>query len=195
MHALIESSVGYSLFKLASKIDTATLTPQTALNSLKLAAFLPFTSASNALDNILAVSEGIVSPALASFLDLSLTKEKDLVLAVGDANLAGNIKAQLGYLTLIIGKLNVTKDSSAKSTIIREKSCVRSGLISRSLWLSSRTVISIALSWVLGTLIRVQRYGSLCQRQILEEKFCLPAEGSNIKWIALLLKAEMWIRT
>jgi nucleolar protein 56 len=109
MHALIESSVGYSLFKLASKIDTATLTPQTALNSLKLAAFLPFTSASNALDNILAVSEGIVSPALASFLDLSLTKEKDLVLAVGDANLAGNIKAQLGYLTLIIGKLKCNK--------------------------------------------------------------------------------------
>lgn len=62
---------------------------------VKLVSFLPFKSAQHALENCLDVSEGIMNASLKSFLELNL-KGKNGVLGVGEPNLGGSIKADLG---------------------------------------------------------------------------------------------------
>ena len=67
--------------------------------SFSLAAFLPFTSAVDALSNANAISEGIVSDQLRSFVTTNLPKKlKKFLLGVSDAKLGGALSEQLNGL-------------------------------------------------------------------------------------------------
>ena len=64
-----------------------------------LAAFLPFSSAVDALSNANAISEGIVSDQLRSFVTTNLPKKlKKFLLGVSDAKLGGALSEQLNGL-------------------------------------------------------------------------------------------------
>jgi hypothetical protein len=61
---------------------------------VKLVAFHPFQSGVNALDNINAISEGLVHDDLRTFLDTNLPKEKKrakMILGVADSRIASTI--------------------------------------------------------------------------------------------------------
>jgi hypothetical protein len=61
---------------------------------VKLVAFHPFQSGVNALDNINAISEGLVHDDLRTFLDTNLPKEKKrakMILGVADSRIASAI--------------------------------------------------------------------------------------------------------
>jgi len=70
---------------------------------VKLTAFLPFTSAENALENINAISEGAIHDSLRSFLEMNLPKVKAgkqkaaFTLGVADAKLGTAIHETLSY--------------------------------------------------------------------------------------------------
>ena len=67
--------------------------------SFSLAAFLPFTSAVDALSNANAISEGIVSDQLRNFVTTNLPKKlKKFLLGVSDAKLGGALSEQLNGL-------------------------------------------------------------------------------------------------
>lgn len=112
-YLLHESSVGYAVFSVRMQADTigARLKEvQEAHNDLarfgkmvKLESFAPFQGASQALENANDVSEGIMSDYLKTVLESNLPKggkkeKKKTVLAVGDKNLAGSIKAEFSGL-------------------------------------------------------------------------------------------------
>ena len=64
-----------------------------------LAAFLPFSSAVDALSNANAISEGIVSDQLRNFVTTNLPKKlKKFLLGVSDAKLGGALSEQLNGL-------------------------------------------------------------------------------------------------
>eukprot|EP00040_Diaphanoeca_grandis_P001971 m.20209 g.20209 ORF g.20209 m.20209 type:complete len:492 (+) comp12806_c0_seq1:271-1746(+) len=87
MQVLFEASVGYAIFdieefeEIGSEVDTV----QAAVGDLakfgkicKLKAFIPFRSAQDALENINAVSEGLVHPLLKDFLETNFPKVKNV---------------------------------------------------------------------------------------------------------------------
>ena len=104
-HVLFESSVGYAVFsvKLAEDIGRRTQTVQESIDSVqqfgsmvKLASFVPFKDAANALENINDCSEGVLHDDLAAVLELALpAKKKGVVLGVSERGLAGAIKSAL----------------------------------------------------------------------------------------------------
>ncbi|KAL3863828.1 hypothetical protein ACJMK2_005557 [Sinanodonta woodiana] len=108
MFILYEHSSGYALFRVKEFEDVGLLQPQveasvtdlSLFNSLvKLAAFSPFKSGTNALDNMNSVSEGLVHEDLRLFLETSVpksTKKEKVIVGVGDSKLGAAIVEELG---------------------------------------------------------------------------------------------------
>eukprot|EP00002_Diphylleia_rotans_P019314 TRINITY_DN373_c0_g1_i1.p1 TRINITY_DN373_c0_g1~~TRINITY_DN373_c0_g1_i1.p1 ORF type:complete len:549 (+),score=159.14 TRINITY_DN373_c0_g1_i1:67-1713(+) len=102
---LFESSSGYALFERLESEDIASKNAeiQRAIQEygrfakyVILKAFIPFTSAENALENINFVSEGVMHDTLRGFLDQHMksgkSKKSASVLGVGEAKLASSIQ-------------------------------------------------------------------------------------------------------
>ncbi|PKI85444.1 Nucleolar protein 56 [Malassezia vespertilionis] len=108
-HVLFESAAGLALFKVdqSESIGSQTKQVQEALADLqafgkmvRLVSFSPFTSAPEALQGCLDISEGIVDDHLRSLLTLNLRPEgkkvKGIELGVADRNLASSIVSDTG---------------------------------------------------------------------------------------------------
>ncbi|XP_026859464.2 nucleolar protein 56 [Electrophorus electricus] len=106
LHVLFEHAAGYALFAVKEVEEIGMLLPQVEesllnvgkLNSVvKLAAFFPFKSAQSALENINAISEGVVHADLKLFLETNLPsgKKKNL-LGVADGKLGAALQEELG---------------------------------------------------------------------------------------------------
>ncbi|RUP49830.1 hypothetical protein BC936DRAFT_141337, partial [Jimgerdemannia flammicorona] len=108
-YILFETASGYALFErlqsdeIGAKLEEV---QQTVLDlakfgkMVKLKSFAPFKSAAHALENANDVSEGVVNEHLKAFLEVNLPKpgkKTKVELGVSERNLAGAIKAELGY--------------------------------------------------------------------------------------------------
>ncbi|KAI0878253.1 pre-rRNA processing nucleolar protein-like protein Sik1 [Hypoxylon argillaceum] len=101
---LYESATGYALFKVVHQQNDVALrmeeTKKAAEDLAKLGKMLSLTSyavwrsAAEALENIHAISEGLMTNYLKSTIELNIpaSKKSKIVLGVADKNLAGNIK-------------------------------------------------------------------------------------------------------
>eukprot|EP00088_Acartia_fossae_P037750 TRINITY_DN389_c0_g2_i2.p1 TRINITY_DN389_c0_g2~~TRINITY_DN389_c0_g2_i2.p1 ORF type:complete len:581 (+),score=243.76 TRINITY_DN389_c0_g2_i2:65-1807(+) len=100
--ALYEHAAGYALFKVKEFEEVATFLPQVeeAVNDISkfnqvvnLVGFYPFKTAADALNNINAVSEGVVTDDLKLFLDTNVPKggKKGAVLGVIDSKLSAAV--------------------------------------------------------------------------------------------------------
>lgn len=103
-HLLYETPSGYALFQRGEMDEIAQEWHQVQSSlanlaqfskALKLIAFYPFQSATDALENMNDITEGIMHHSLRSFLELNLQKDKNVVLGVLEKSLAGSIKAGL----------------------------------------------------------------------------------------------------
>ncbi|KAI1171541.1 pre-rRNA processing nucleolar protein-like protein Sik1 [Nemania sp. FL0916] len=104
-YLLHETATGYALFKVLHQQDDVALrleqTKQAAEDLAKLGKMISLTSfavwksAADALENIHAISEGLMTDYLKSTIELIIpvSKKSKIVLGVADKNLAGNIKA------------------------------------------------------------------------------------------------------
>ncbi|KAK1337323.1 hypothetical protein QTO34_001949 [Cnephaeus nilssonii] len=107
LHVLFEHAVGYTLLALKEVEEISLLQPQVEEcvlnlgkfhNIVRLVAFCPFASSQVALENVNAVSEGIVHEDLRLFLETYLpTKKKKVLLGVGDPKIGAAIQEELGY--------------------------------------------------------------------------------------------------
>lgn len=109
---LYEHAVGFSLFRVKEFEEISMLLPQVEasvtdlakFNSIvKLESFSPFKTAIVALENINAISEGVVPDDLSAFLQSNLPKPKKLTLGVADAKLGAAIGESLGFNCLHVG--------------------------------------------------------------------------------------------
>lgn len=103
MYVLFEHASGYALFRIREFEEIGMNLPQVEASVVdlskfatvvKLISFHPFQSGVNALDNINAISEGVVHDDLRTFLDTNLPKEKKRVkttLGVADPRIASAI--------------------------------------------------------------------------------------------------------
>ncbi|KAJ7999688.1 hypothetical protein DPEC_G00197000 [Dallia pectoralis] len=107
LHVLFEHAAGYALFVVKEVEEIGMLLPQVencVLNISKfngmvnLAAFFPFKSAQAALENINAISEGVVHADLKLFLETNLPVggKKKVALGVGDAKIGAALQEELG---------------------------------------------------------------------------------------------------
>ncbi|XP_072858307.2 nucleolar protein 56 [Pogona vitticeps] len=107
LHVLFEHAAGYALFALRQVEEVGLLLPQVEdsvlnlgkfLAMVRLVAFSPFKSAQSALENINAVSEGILHEDLRLLLETNLpAKKKKVVVGVSDAKIGAAIQEELGY--------------------------------------------------------------------------------------------------
>ncbi|XP_033920446.1 nucleolar protein 56 [Melopsittacus undulatus] len=107
LHVLFEHAAGYALFAVREVEEIGMLLPQVEesaqsvgrfQNVLKLVAFSPFKSAQSALENMNAVSEGLLHEDLRLLLETSMpAKKKKALLGVADAKLGAAILEELGY--------------------------------------------------------------------------------------------------
>uniref|UniRef100_G1QC64 Nucleolar protein 56 n=1 Tax=Myotis lucifugus TaxID=59463 RepID=G1QC64_MYOLU len=106
LHVLFEHAVGYTLLALKEVEEISLLQPQVEEcvlnlgkfhNIVRLVAFSPFASSQVALENVNAVSEGIVHEDLRLFLEYLPTKKKKVLLGVGDPKIGAAIQEELGY--------------------------------------------------------------------------------------------------
>ncbi|XP_042322898.1 nucleolar protein 56 [Sceloporus undulatus] len=107
LHVLFEHAAGYALFALRGAEELALLLPQVEqsvlelgkfLTLVKLVAFSPFKSAQSALENINAISEGILHEDLRLLLETNLpAKKKKVLVGVSDAKIGAAIQEELGY--------------------------------------------------------------------------------------------------
>ncbi|KAF7252653.1 Nucleolar protein 56 [Varanus komodoensis] len=107
LHVLFEHAAGYALFALKQVEEVGLLLPQVEqsvlnlgkfLSVVKLVAFFPFKSAQSALENINAVSEGILHEDLRLFLETNLpAKKKKVLVGVSDAKIGAAVQEELGY--------------------------------------------------------------------------------------------------
>jgi len=104
LNVLYEHASGYGLFYVDSQEDIGALLPVVEASvreyslfasTVKLISFSPFKSGLNALENINAISEGVVHDDLSKFLDTHILKKENVVLGVSDPSLSSEIKAQL----------------------------------------------------------------------------------------------------
>ncbi|KAG4093159.1 Nop-domain-containing protein [Neocallimastix lanati (nom. inval.)] len=105
---LFECASGYALFERImsedigqelEEVQQAVLDLSKFGKMISLKSFIPFKSATNALENMNDISEGICSDDLKSFLELNLpksSKKSKVVLGVSEKNLAGTIKEAVG---------------------------------------------------------------------------------------------------
>lgn len=107
LYVLYEHASGYALFKVKEFEDVGMLIPQVEESHadvsrfksiVSLEGFSPFKTAVSALENVNAVSEGIVSEDLSAFLDNTLpkvSKKQKLTLGVSDAKLGAAVAEAL----------------------------------------------------------------------------------------------------
>uniref|UniRef100_A0A8C8A0Y7 Nucleolar protein 56 n=1 Tax=Oryzias sinensis TaxID=183150 RepID=A0A8C8A0Y7_9TELE len=106
LHVLFEHAAGYALFAVKEVEEIGMLLPQVEesvlsigkFNSMvSLAAFFPFKSAQAALENINAISEGVVHADLKLFLEtnLALSGKKKASLGVSDAKIGAALQEEL----------------------------------------------------------------------------------------------------
>jgi nucleolar protein 56 len=103
LYTLFEHAAGYAVFKVNSTEEVGALLPevQEAVTDLerfgrlvKLVAFNPFKSASNALENINSISEGVVHDDLKVFLESNVPvgkKKSKIALGISDAKIGAAI--------------------------------------------------------------------------------------------------------
>ncbi|XP_078534864.1 nucleolar protein 56 [Lissotriton helveticus] len=107
LHVLYEHAAGYALFAVCEVEEISMLLPQVEEsvlnigrfnNIVRLAGFSPFKSAQSALENINAISEGILHEDLKLLLETNMpAKKKKALLGVGDAKIGAAIQEELGY--------------------------------------------------------------------------------------------------
>uniref|UniRef100_A0AAY4AEB6 Nucleolar protein 56 n=1 Tax=Denticeps clupeoides TaxID=299321 RepID=A0AAY4AEB6_9TELE len=108
LHVLFEHASGYALFAVKEVEEIGMLLPQVELSVLnigkfssvvKLSAFFPFKSAQSALENINAISEGVVHADLKLFLETNLptSSKKKPTLGVADARIGAALQEELGF--------------------------------------------------------------------------------------------------
>ncbi|XP_051533061.1 nucleolar protein 56-like [Myxocyprinus asiaticus] len=106
LHVLFEHAAGYALFVVKEVEEIGMLLPQVEASILnlgkfstvvRLSAFFPFISAQGALENINAVSEGVVHANLKLFLETNLPSvgKKKPMLGVSDAKLGAALQEEL----------------------------------------------------------------------------------------------------
>uniref|UniRef100_A0A2M4A4R2 Nucleolar protein 56 n=1 Tax=Anopheles triannulatus TaxID=58253 RepID=A0A2M4A4R2_9DIPT len=115
LHVLYEHAAGYALFSVKEFEEIGMLLPQveasildlSRFNSIvKLVGFHPFKTAVAALNNVNAISEGLLPDDLATFLDTTLpksSKKKQVTLGVADAKLGAAIAEALSVQCSHIG--------------------------------------------------------------------------------------------
>lgn len=115
MFVLYEHAAGYGVFKVKEFEEIGMLLPQleAAVNELgrfksvvSLVGFLPFKTAVTALENMNAISEGLVPEELQHFLDITVPKSKKknkITLGVADSKLGAAITEALGIQCSHIG--------------------------------------------------------------------------------------------
>ncbi|XP_055016680.1 nucleolar protein 56 [Boleophthalmus pectinirostris] len=107
LHVLFEHAAGYALFAVKEVEEIGMLLPQVEdsvlslakFNSIvSLAAFFPFKSAQAALENMNAISEGLVHADLKLFLDTNLPRsgKKKPMLGVSDAKIGAALQEEFG---------------------------------------------------------------------------------------------------
>ncbi|KAI0209461.1 Nucleolar protein 56 [Lamellibrachia satsuma] len=108
LHVLYEHACGYALFRVREFEEVGILQPEVEQSVLdlarfntvvKLAAFAPFKSGANALDNMNSISEGVLHEDLRLFLETNVpksTKKLKSVVGVGDNRIGGAISEELG---------------------------------------------------------------------------------------------------
>ncbi|XP_067090575.1 nucleolar protein 56 isoform X2 [Osmerus mordax] len=107
LHVLFEHAAGYALFAVKEVEEIGMLLPQVEDSVLcigkfngmvSLAAFFPFKSAQAALENINAISEGVVHADLKLFLEtnLSMAGKKKAMLGVSDSKIGAALQEELG---------------------------------------------------------------------------------------------------
>ncbi|CAM5110530.1 unnamed protein product [Eretmochelys imbricata] len=107
LHVLFEHAAGYALFAVREVEEISLLLPQVEESILnigkfhsivRLVAFSPFKSAQSALENVNAISEGILHEDLRLLLETNLpAKKKKALLGVSDAKIGAAIQEELGY--------------------------------------------------------------------------------------------------
>ncbi|XP_049590927.1 nucleolar protein 56 [Syngnathus scovelli] len=108
LHVLFEHASGYALFAVKEVEEISMLLPQVEQsvlslakfnNMVSLAAFFPFKSAQAALENINAVSEGVVHADLKLFLETNIPKsgKKKATLGVGDVKIGAALQEEFGF--------------------------------------------------------------------------------------------------
>ncbi|KAM4808574.1 nucleolar protein 56 [Rhinophrynus dorsalis] len=105
LHVLFEHAAGYALFAVKEVEEIGMLLPQVEesllnigkFNSLvKLAAFSPFKSAQSALENVNAISEGVLHEDLKLLLETHMpAKKKKALLGVADAKIGAAVQEEL----------------------------------------------------------------------------------------------------
>ncbi|KAK2143636.1 hypothetical protein LSH36_824g00004 [Paralvinella palmiformis] len=107
LHVLFEHASGYALFRIKEFEEIGLLQPEVEesvkdlsrfRSVVQLAAFSPFKSGTNALDNMNSISEGLVHEDLHLFLETNVpksSKKQKSLLGVGDQKLAGVISETL----------------------------------------------------------------------------------------------------
>uniref|UniRef100_A0A182JA10 Nucleolar protein 56 n=1 Tax=Anopheles atroparvus TaxID=41427 RepID=A0A182JA10_ANOAO len=115
LYVLYEHAAGYGLFSVKEFEEIGMLLPQVEASVLelsrfnaivKLVGFHPFKTAVAALNNVNAISEGLLPDDLSSFLDTTLpkaAKKKAITLGVGDAKLGAAISEALDVQCSHIG--------------------------------------------------------------------------------------------
>jgi nucleolar protein 56 len=117
LYVLYEHASGYALFRVKEFEEIGAFVAQVEQSALdlskfnsvvKLIAFAPFTSGLNALDNLNAISEGLVHDDLKLFLDTNLPKpsgKKDnkLQLGVADSKISAAINEALNVTCTHVG--------------------------------------------------------------------------------------------
>ncbi|XP_019736148.1 nucleolar protein 56 [Hippocampus comes] len=108
LHMLFEHASGYALFVVKEVEEISMLLPQVEqcvlslakFNSMvSLAAFFPFKSAQSALENINAISEGVVHADLKLFLETNVpqSRKKKATLGVGDPKIGAALQEEFGF--------------------------------------------------------------------------------------------------
>ncbi|XP_063781572.1 nucleolar protein 56-like [Pseudophryne corroboree] len=105
LHVLFEHAAGYALFAVREVEEVGMLLPQVEESLLnigkfssivKLAAFLPFKSAQSALENVNAISEGVLHEDLKLLLETNMpAKRKKALLGVSDSKIGAAIQEEL----------------------------------------------------------------------------------------------------
>ncbi|XP_039615038.1 nucleolar protein 56 [Polypterus senegalus] len=108
LHVLFEHAAGYALFVVKEAEEIGMLLPQVEESVLsvgkfntivQLTAFSPFKSAQSALENINAISEGIIHADLKLFLETNIPpsgKKRKVVLGVADGKIGAAVQEELG---------------------------------------------------------------------------------------------------
>uniref|UniRef100_H2XXL7 Nucleolar protein 56 n=2 Tax=Ciona intestinalis TaxID=7719 RepID=H2XXL7_CIOIN len=107
LYVLYEHAAGYALFFVKEVEDIGSLLPTVEkavldftlfASTVKLVSFLPFKSGTNALDNVNAVSEGIVHEDLKVFLSSNIPKlqKGEVLLGINDTRISGTIQEETG---------------------------------------------------------------------------------------------------